>query len=146
MGPVLSKNSKSESITFMRNFIYGKYRLGAPNLFFNFVDVRDVAKAHILAFENNKALGRFIIANKTVNIRELSDLIRKKYSKKYKLPLMNAPKFMMYIVAPFFGLTYKYISRNIGYFIDFDNSKSKKILGLEYTNFEQTIFDMLETI
>jgi len=52
----------------------------------------------------------------------------------------------MYIVAPFFGLTYKYISRNIGYFIDFDNSKSKKILGLEYTNFEQTIFDMLETI
>ncbi len=146
MGPVLSKTSKSESITFIKNLIGGKYRLGVPDLFFNFVDVRDVAKAHILAMENNAAKGRFIIANGTKNIRELAEMIKKMYPKKYKLPLINAPKILMYFVAPFFGLTYKFISRNIGYRIEFDNSKSKLTLKLQYTDFQTSIIDMLESL
>ena len=57
MGPSLTKTSNSGSLDFMKEMLTGKYYMGAPNLMFGFVDVRDVAKAHILALENEKAAG-----------------------------------------------------------------------------------------
>ncbi len=56
---------------------------------------------------------------------------------------MQTPKFMLYLVGWMFGLTNKFISRNVGYDIKLNASKSKEILGLSYTPLEKTIEDMV---
>ena len=45
-------------------------------LFFNFVDVRDVALAHVLAYENDKSSGRYIASTFSGYLKELFYLIR----------------------------------------------------------------------
>jgi nucleoside-diphosphate-sugar epimerase len=143
MGPSLSKTSNSESLNFMKEMLSGKYYLGAPNLMFGFVDVRDVAKAHLLALEYESAEGRHILAERTVSVYGFSRLIKNIYGNKYKLPLMQSPKLMLYLVGWMFGLKNKVIRRNVGYDIRLNASKSKEKLGLSYTKLENTIEDMV---
>ncbi len=146
MGPSLTKTSNSESLNFMKEMLSGKYFWGAPNLMFGFVDVRDVAKAHILALENDLAEGRHILAERTVSVYQFSKIIKKIYGNKYKLPLMQTPKFILYLVGWMFKLTPKFIRRNVGYNISLNASKSKEKLGLTYTPLEKTIKDMIKQI
>jgi len=143
MGPSLTQSSNSESLNFMKEMLSGKYYLGAPNLMFGFVDVRDVAKAHLLALEDETAEGRHILAERTTSVFDFSRLIKKSYGNKYKLPLMQSPKIMLYLVGWMFGLGTKFIRRNVGYDIKLNTSKSKEKLGLTYTNLQNTIEDMV---
>ena len=146
MGPPLTADTNSESIQFMRDMLSGKFLSGAPHLEFGFVDVRDVARAHIIALENENADGRHILVERVMDFMSFAKIIKTLYPGKYPLPLMKSPKFMLYLVGWAFGLTRKYISRNIGYHIKFNNSKSKRDLGLVYSSFEPTIKDMIERI
>ena len=57
---------------------------------------------------------------------------------------MKPPKFMLHLIGCAFGLTRKYVSRNIGYHIKLNNSKSQKDLGLVYSPFADTVKDMVE--
>jgi nucleoside-diphosphate-sugar epimerase len=116
---------------------------GAPDLTFAFVDVRDVAKAHILAATNDAAEGRNITVNQSKTMLAFAGIIKSQYGKKYKLPTMQTPKFMLYLVGWMFGLTWKFISKNVGYPLEFDNTKSKVSLVLEYLPLEQTVKDMV---
>ena len=59
---------------------------------------------------------------------------------------MQSPKFMLYLMGWAFGITNKFISRNVGYDIKLNNSKSKQRLGLSYTPMESTIKDMVESM
>ncbi len=96
LGPSLTDASNSESLNFMKDMLTGKYYMGAPDLTFGFVDVRDVAKAHLLALESDDAEGRHILAERTENVYGFSKLIKEQYGNKFKLPLMKSPKFMLY--------------------------------------------------
>ena len=144
MGPSLTKTSDSESLNFMKEMLSGKYYMGAPNLMLGYVDVRDVAKAHLLALESENAEGRYILAERTIGVFDLSRLIKNIYGNKFKLPLMKSPKFILYLVGWMYGLTTKFISRNVGYDIVLNASKSKEQLGLTYIPLEKTIEDMVE--
>jgi nucleoside-diphosphate-sugar epimerase len=144
MGPPLTADTNSESIQFMKDMLGGKFFTGAPYLEFSFVDVRDVARAHILALEKDTAEGRYILAERVLDFMGLAKVIKNLYPGKYRLPLMKTPKFMLYLVGWAFGLTPKFVSRNIGYHIKLNNSKSIKDLGLVYSLFETTVKDMIE--
>lgn len=61
LGPSLTSISQSESLKFMTDMLSGKFRTGVPELNMGYVDVRDVAKAHIFCLEN-KAEGRHILS------------------------------------------------------------------------------------
>jgi len=143
MGPSLTQSSDSESLKFMFEMLNGKYYMGAPNLMFGYVDVRDVANAHILALENKNAEGRHILAERVISMYGFSQLIKGLYPNKYKLPLMQSPKFMLYMVGWMFGISKKMISRNVNFKIKLNTSKSTEKLGLIYTPLEQTIKDMV---
>jgi len=41
------------------------------------VDVRDVAHAHVLAMENEKAKGRYLCTSETLGMSEVVDILRK---------------------------------------------------------------------
>jgi nucleoside-diphosphate-sugar epimerase len=144
MGPPLTASTNSESIQFIKDMLSGKFLPGAPQLEFGFVDVRDVAKAHITALGHDKIEGRHILSERVMNIMSLAKIIRKLYPGKYLLPLMESPKFMLYLVGWAFGLSIKYISRNMNYHIKFNNNKSKKELNIDYTPMATTIRDMIE--
>lgn len=145
MGPPLSKNSSSYSLTFVNDLISGKMKSGAAELYFGFVDVRDVAKAHIYALEN-KAEGRHILAERVLDILGLSSIIKDLYGNKFKLPKSNNPKWLVGLIGGLFGLTRKFVKRNVGYPIRLDSSKSREKLGLEYTPLEKTIKDMVDAL
>ena len=83
MGPSITTTSQSESLKLVDDLLSGKFKTGAPELFFGFVDVRDVAKAHIYALEN-KAEGRHILAARVASFLDMSKVIGDKYGKTYK--------------------------------------------------------------
>jgi nucleoside-diphosphate-sugar epimerase len=145
MGPALSPTSDSESLQFMKDMLGGKYKTGGADLYFAFVDVRDAAKAHRLALENDHAEGRFILCSATKGFMEVAEIIRKKYGNKYKLPPVKTPTFLLYIIGWMFGLSLKYVHRNMGHPIRLNNGKSRRELGMTYIPIEQTILDMVDT-
>jgi nucleoside-diphosphate-sugar epimerase len=144
MGPMLSPASDSESLQFMKDILGGKYRTGGADLYFGFVDVRDIAKAHRLALENDHAEGRFILCSVTKGFMDVAETIRKKHGNQFKLPLMKTPTFLLYFMGWMFGLSLKFIYRNIGHPVKINSSKSIQQLGISYIPFEKTIEDMVD--
>jgi nucleoside-diphosphate-sugar epimerase len=143
MGPSLANTSESESINLMKDMLKGKFLLGVPDLMFGFVDVRDVAQAHILALENDSAEGRHILAERTMNFMGLANIIRENYGNKYPLPKFMAPKLILILIGSLFGVTAKFVKRNVGYSIAINATKSKEALGLNYRDINETIKDMI---
>jgi len=143
LGPTLIESSSSESLKVMRDMLKGKFRTGAAELYFGFVDVRDVAKAHVLALESDTAEGRHIISERVMNFLDMANVIGAEFPGKYKLPKSLAPKFMMYLMGWAFGATIKFVKQNIGYPIKLNSTKSREALGLEYIKVEDTIKDMV---
>ncbi len=146
MGPVLTSASDSESIKLIKDYLTGKFITGVPELRFGIVDVRDVAKAHILAAQNASAEGRHIINNLTLTMLEIGNLIKKVSGKSFGLPFMTAPKWLMASIGFLFGVTKDFVNKNAGYPLVFDNSKSKTALKLTYRNVEDTMKDMIDSM
>ncbi len=145
-GPSLTKREDSFSIKMMCEYGNGSYRTGVPNTSLGTADVRDVSKAHINAAFMLKAKGRHIIVSETITMMEIADIIREKFPDKYPLPKMIVPKFVFWLIAPFLGFTRKYVSRNIGYPIEFDNSYSIDNLKISFRPMEETITDHFQQI
>ncbi len=144
VGPALTKKSNSGSIEFINDLLSGKFKTGAPHIEFGYVDVRDVAKAHILALEKEDAKGRHILVERVMSFLETAKIIEANFPNKYPLPKREAPKFLLWLMAPMFGITRKFISRNVGYHVKFDATKSKEKLGLSYTPVDKSIIEMVE--
>ena len=140
LGPSLTNRTDSFSIDFMLSVMKGTYKRGAPDRYFGVVDVRDVAKAHLLAGTISSASGRHILVAGTLTFLEIANILRKKYGD-YPLPKRNAPRPFLYLFALFQGIPWKNIKLNVGIPIQFDNSYSRVDLGVEYTPVEKTLHD-----
>lgn len=57
-----------------------------PNSTLGYVDVRDVAMAHILAFENTSASGRYCLVGQVAHCSEIVDMLHSLY------PLQQLPE------------------------------------------------------
>jgi len=144
LGPSLTRSSDSESLNLMNDILRGKFFFGAPDLYFGFVDVRDVAHAHVLALEKEDAAGRHILAERTMSLMGLTEAIEKLFPGKYRLPKMKAPKLMLMLLGGLFGVTARFVKRNVGYPIRINTNRSREELRLSYRNFEDTVRDMVE--
>uniref|UniRef100_A0A2C9URJ3 NAD-dependent epimerase/dehydratase domain-containing protein n=2 Tax=Manihot esculenta TaxID=3983 RepID=A0A2C9URJ3_MANES len=82
IGPLLQPtlNTSSESVLKLINGAE-KY----PNTTFRWVDVRDVANAHIYAFENSSASGRYCLVGSVVHSSETLEILHKLFPE-LKLP------------------------------------------------------------
>lgn len=140
MGPSLSRRTDSTSIEIMIQMATGKFKTGVPSGTMSFVDVRDVANAHIQAGFTPSASGRHICTSEDRSFLDLADALRKDYSD-FPLPKKFVPKWLFSLIAPLIGFTRKYVKLNVGYNIRMDNSYVKKDLGMDFIPFEQTITD-----
>ena len=146
MGPSLSNRVDSTSIDFMRSMVNGKYASGVPDFYFSFVDVREVAKAHINAGLLEKASGRHILVNEVKRAIDIANSLRETFHNKYKIPTKVLPNFLLYLMGPFIGFPWKYLRRNLGIPFTFDSSYSKTDLGIEYRPLAQTFADHVEQL
>jgi len=70
-----------ETLFNLVSFIYFRY-VGAktfPNLSFGWVNVKDVANAHIQAFEVPSANGRYCLVERVVHHSEIVNILRELY-------------------------------------------------------------------
>lgn len=139
LGPALTTASDSASLSTMKQFTDGTLLAGAPALTMGVVDVRDVADAHLRAGFTPEAHGRYIVNADSLTLLEIGKMLRRRYGPLYPFPRTTAPKVMIKAVAPVVGLTRKFVDRNVGYPLAFDNSRSQDELGLTYRPVEQTV-------
>ncbi|OHW98769.1 cinnamyl-alcohol dehydrogenase [Colletotrichum incanum] len=141
LGPPLSKGSDSGSLYLMDELLRGELFFGVPNLSFATVDVRDVAAAHIKAAETPSAKGRYVVASKDMTtFLDISRLFRR-LSKSALIPNHQLPDFLVRVMGPLFGLTQKWISRNLGVRFMVDNSRSITELNIDLRPLESTLTD-----
>jgi len=145
LGPSLSKRTDSTSVNLMLELTSGKFKTGVPAGTHANVDVRDVAKAHILAGYTPTASGRHIAASHEGDFLDIAKTIKTKYPS-LPLPKGYVPKWLFKLIAPKIGFSRKYVANNVGYNIKFDNSYIKKNLGIEFMPFEKTIHDFMDQL
>ena len=146
VGPALQSKPTSESFSLVKQMGDGTLKMGAPRWGFGLVDVRDLAVAHLAAGYTEQANGRNIISGHESDLFEVSQLLKDKYGKDYPLPKGAAPKWLVWIMAPFAGggMTRKLVSRNINLPWKADNSKAKRELGITYRPLKETMEDMFQ--
>ena len=116
------------------------------------VDVRDVARAHILAMENPAAAGRYIVAAETRTMRQVVDSLRASgWGARYNLPsigLDNSVGVALSRLAVGFqpSGTREYMRSHLGGEMRFDNSKARRELGIEFRDVDQTILETMDDL
>lgn len=140
LGPTLTPSSDSGSLFLLDELMRGSFFYGAADFSFTYVDVRDVALAHLRAALNEKASGRYILAEKSMlSLFDMAKLIRPYHRKPYLLPRFQLPHWMIRLVGPFFGLTQDYIREHLGIRFTADNHRSIEELGIVYRPAEEML-------
>jgi nucleoside-diphosphate-sugar epimerase len=139
LGPSLTQGSDSTSLSTMLQFTDGTFKFGAPDLSYGVVDVRDVAQAHIKAAFTPTAKGRHILSSEVLSFVDMGRILRKHFGNKYPFPRGKAPKPLIWLIAPFNGLTRKFVARNVGHVLKLDNSYAKQDLGMTFRPAAETL-------
>jgi nucleoside-diphosphate-sugar epimerase len=105
-----------------------------------------VATAQIKAGFTPKASGRHIVVSEETTPLDIANILRNHFGNACPFPRRGAPKFLFWLIAPMYGRTRKYVSRNGGIPIRFDNSYSKRNLDMSYRPIEQTIKEHFQQI
>jgi nucleoside-diphosphate-sugar epimerase len=146
LGPPLSGRGDSTSLNTIRTMTKGLMALGAPDLSFGVVDVRDVARAHVLAATNPESdAQRVIVSARTMSMLEIAGTIEAACPGAYRLPKGTLPKWVVWLFGPLQGADRSFVTHNVGHTMKFDNSLSHS-LGLEYRTALATLGDQIEAM
>ena len=97
IGPMLSDDIGTSNL-FVKKILDGSTP-GNPGLHIGFVDVRDVARAHVDSIKNEKSDNKRIILSKDeIWVSELSEILR---NLGYKAPKRNIPKWLITVLSLF---------------------------------------------
>ncbi len=131
MGPPLDSDFGA-SLELVQMFLKGKFP-GAPRVKMPCVDVRDIAKMHVLAAETGQPSGgRYLGCAEMPWFVEVGKALHKGLGEKAKkAPKRELPNFMVKLVA-LFDPTAKLTVPDLGLDRKLDNSRTKKALGIEF--------------
>ena len=139
LGPVVNYLASLDSINTSNSNIAAiisgqrkdKLQPASPTLW---VDVRDLALAHVLAMEKPEAAGeRFFIVAGHHSSKQIAELLLENFPEyRDKLPTGE-------------GLEAGALPPD-GYRFEFDNTRSKEILGLQYRPFKETLVDAVTSM
>lgn len=145
-GPSLTKGSQSGSIDTLLQMGDGRLRTGVPDLAYGVVDVREVARAHLLAAFTPEAKGRYMLVAKELTMLGIAGLLRAKWGRAYPFPAMTVPKPVVWLLGPLMGpVTRDFIRRNVGHALKFDNGRSRA-LGVTYRPVEETFTEHFQQV
>eukprot|EP00744_Colponema_vietnamica_P001989 GILI01003203.1.p1 GENE.GILI01003203.1~~GILI01003203.1.p1 ORF type:complete len:497 (-),score=102.00 GILI01003203.1:801-2291(-) len=143
LGPSIVRES-SEGMRTVLDLSYGSSAFPfAPRMFWNFVDVRDVAEATLHATESEVAKNEcFIVSNATLSMSQLGRLIRRGHPH-LSAPIYDAPTVLTMVLAPLTNakVSARYLWKTLGVRRNFDNSKAKSALGISFKPISETVTD-----
>ena len=152
IGPYFHRHTPS---TFLFDKILKNELPRLPPQTFGYVDVRDVALAHILAYESKNAEGRHILCTQCLDGFELMDII-KNVDPEIKVPTKIAPMWQVRLFARYettkswFGYTPAVSSETVkeymGKITNYDSSKAREVLGWNPMALEDSVRDTLNWI
>jgi len=140
LGPVYARIHTRSSPALIKDFLRGKLP-ACPAFNLNVVDARDVARAHVAAFEKADASGRYIVAASTMWVQELASALKRHFPER-RIATRRAPNFLVYLTALIDKrLSIASVRNNLGRQRIFDGSRAGRELGIEYTPIDQTLLD-----
>ena len=143
-GPTLSNNLSGESMTLFKRILTGELSQ-MVHASINMSDVRDVAKIHVRALENEQAAGqRIIVASEQAHsFAEITKLLK---SKGYeKVGTKVAPNFMVKLLANF-NSEMKGLLPYVGKKYEGDVSDTKSTFNWEPIPFEKMVLDTAQSV
>ena len=143
VGPLLQKK-KCASFDVIRQLLERDSSV-VPDICMLLVDVRDVAKAHILAMTKPEAAGKRHILSAAENSYSFLDIARflanEFNSKGYNVPMRKAPKFVLWMLS-WFNKDVRSIYPYIGSPFKANTSRLRDVLGIEPRKIEESIVEM----
>jgi len=148
VGPSLTPSANTTNLM-IRDIMTGVYP-GILDLNWGFVDVRDVAAAHVLAMEKPEAEGRYLCAGDSLHMRELVNILRTGgYERSFTLPRLDLTgkagsmlvRLLSYTQPRDTGM---YIRTHLGKTIRYDNAKIIRDLGVRFRPAKESILETVE--
>jgi len=136
LGPIIhylnSLDAVNTSNQRVRNVIQGQFKDEIPDTgTYLWVDVRDLALAHVLAIEKPEAVNkRFFVTAGYFSNKEISNIVRKNFPALKSLPSESTP-----------GGDYP-----SGGIYKYDNSQTINVLGIKFRSLEDSITDTVKSL
>jgi dihydroflavonol-4-reductase len=149
IGPSLTPSLNTSNKIFV-DLLAGEYP-AKINLAWGIVDVRDVARAHLRAIDSEQAGGRYICAEHVATLSEVVDILRENGYEDYGLPRINLANSLGNVVVRAMSIfekpgTRSYLRTHLGTRPNFDSSKIKDELGLEFRDLETTLLETADDL
>ncbi len=142
-GPALHRRHIEGSMSYLKHFVKGPPFV--LDIHINFVDVRDVAIAHVNALEKGVDRSRYIIHKKGMWMNEIGKKLSSITSKKYTSRKLVKP--LAYFVAIFHPkLSIKRLKESLGTYVDYDVKDAFHVLELPDYEIETTLIDAINSI
>jgi nucleoside-diphosphate-sugar epimerase len=144
-GPLLAGIHARTSPAVIREILASRIP-GCPRCFFNLVDVRDVAHAHVEAIERTNAEGRFLLTHEGFWWSELAERLRPHYPER-KIRSNTLPNALVYLAAALDSrVSIGYLRETLGFRPRFASTRAKDMLGLNYRPVKETLLDTARSI
>ena len=143
-GPVFQKRHTQGSMAYLKHFT-GRMPF-VLNTHLNYVDVRDVACAHVAALESGQNGARYILHKEGVWMQEIGRRLRVfKPGKKWAVLRLPKPAAaLLAVLHP--QLTWKMVRSSLGRHVAYDIGNVEQELGIELHSSEQTLVDSIESM
>ncbi len=145
LGPVIDRDT-SASHEVVRRLMARKVP-GIPDIGFSFVDVRDVASAHVIALTHSAAPGnRYICVAESMSFRDLAQQLQDHLAPRgYRIPQRAVPDWMVRALA-LINPTYKVVVSRLGPATKFDTSRVRGDFGWQPLPMAQSIVDTADSL
>ena len=146
LGPVLGPDLSS-SIRLVKLSLDGALKR-APRIYFNVVDVRDVAELHLRAMTDPAAKGqRFLaVADGPVSMMAVADVLRERMGAvAARVPTKELPDWLVKLVAPV-NAAARQVAPDVGKVRTASGEKARSVLGWEPRSNEEAIVATAESL
>ena len=142
-GPLLHKRHAEGSMSYLKHFVRGPPFV--LDIHINFVDVRDVAIAHVNALELGRNSQRYILHKQGMWMndigRELTSMMGKKYTSR---KLMKPLAYLVAILHP--KLSIKRLKESLGKHVEYDVKDTFQVLQLPNYDKRATLKDAVTSL
>jgi dihydroflavonol-4-reductase len=142
-GPILHKRHLEGSMSYLKHFIKGPPFV--LDVHINFVDVRDVAVAHVNALTKGVDRERYIIHKEGMWMKEIGQTLTSNLPKKYAS--RKLPRIFAYLLALFHPkLSIKQLKGSLGTHVSYNVKDSFEILELPNIEVVDTLVDSVNSV
>jgi dihydroflavonol-4-reductase len=143
-GPVFQKRHTQGSMAYLKHFT-GRLPF-VLHTHLNFVDVRDVAEAHVAAIEGGKDGGRYILHKEGMWMRDIGRNLRQ-FAPGKKWATFCLPSPLATAMAAFHPkLTVRQVRSSLGRHVSYDIESMEEELGISLHSTEKTLVDSVESL